>query len=85
MRARADRGNDEVLKRRSRIVSNLILACVLTAPLAYILSGVPLSLGFTWHDMSRRVLLGGVGGVALLVLHRHRSISGHHRRRANGR
>jgi hypothetical protein len=68
MRERAEESGDAAAKTRAAVVSNLILACALTAPLAYILSDVPLSLGFAWRDMSWHVLLGGVGCVALLAL-----------------
>jgi hypothetical protein len=68
MRECADRSGNAAAKTRAAVVSNLILACVLTAPLAYILSDVPLSLGFAWRDMSWHVLLGGIGCVALLAL-----------------
>jgi hypothetical protein len=68
MRERAEESGDAAAKTRAAVVSNLILACALTAPLAYILSDVPLSLGFAWRDMSWHVLLGGICCVAMLAL-----------------
>jgi hypothetical protein len=35
--------------------------------LAYLLSGVPLSLGLTWQDLNWRVLLAGLGCIAVLA------------------
>ncbi|MFM2423426.1 MAG: hypothetical protein RL291_1956 [Pseudomonadota bacterium] len=68
LREAADKSSDQAAVSRSRVISNLILAAVLAAPLAYIFSSMPLSFGHKWQDAMWHWLVGLVAVVAMLAL-----------------